>query len=103
MTIYSTSNLPKLLNNAKDDGWRVLGAAAADADSVGRGGQFDDDEAEEDDVNANSWDLGDNDNNDYSTEDAPTNEQKKMQQQYHELDEVETGHPTILVLGSEGE
>lgn len=103
MNIYSTTNLPKLLNNAKDDGWSILGAAAAEADSVGRDGnsKFDDDE--EVDANANSWDLGDNDNNDYSTEDAPTNQQQKMQQQYHELDEVETGHPTILVLGSEGE
>ena len=26
--IYSTSNLPKILKSAKDDGWRVMGAAA---------------------------------------------------------------------------
>ena len=27
-TIYSTNNLPKILNTAKEDGWRILGAAA---------------------------------------------------------------------------
>lgn len=106
MTIYSTTNLPKLLINARDEGWRILGAAAADADSVGRGdsNNQDDDEDEEDAGNAHSWVLGDNDNIDISTEDVPINQRKKLQQQTrcYELDEVETGYPTILVLGSEG-
>lgn len=104
MTIYSTTNLPKLLNNANDDGWRILGAAAADPNSVWRGDNvsLEDDEVEDDDGNSSSWDLGDNDSN----EELSTNQQKKFPQQttrYFELDEVETGHPTILVLGSEGE
>ncbi len=107
MTIYSTTNLPKLLNNARDDGWRILGAAAADAESIGRGDSHnqEDDEDEEDAGNAHSWVLGDNDNSDISAEDEPINQRKKLQQQTrcYELDEVETGSPTILVLGSEGE
>lgn len=28
-TIYSCNNLPRILNAAKDDGWRILGAAAS--------------------------------------------------------------------------
>ncbi len=107
MTIYSTTNLPKFLNNARDDGWRILGAAAADADSVERGdsNNQEEDEDEEDAGNAHSWVLGDNYNSDISTEDVPINKRKKLQQQTrcYELDEVETGYPTILVLGSEGE
>lgn len=104
MTIYSTSNLPKLLNNAKDDGWRVLGAAAADADSIGRGGSESHD-VEDDSNNDNSWDVGDTDSTDNPNADTPINLKKNLQQQsqYYELDEVETGYPTILVLGSEGE
>ncbi|EED88666.1 ribose methyltransferase, partial [Thalassiosira pseudonana CCMP1335] len=35
MTVYSTSNLPKMLNRAREDGWRVLGAAADIPDSGG--------------------------------------------------------------------
>lgn len=27
--VYSTSNLPRLLNGAREDGWRILGAAAS--------------------------------------------------------------------------
>ena len=107
MTIYSTTNLPKLLNNARDDGWRILGAAAADAESIGRADSNiqEDDENEEDAGNAHSWVLGDNDNSEVSAEDEPMNQRKKLQQQTrcYELDEVETGYPTILVLGSEGE
>lgn len=103
MTIYSTTNLPKLLNNAKDDGWRILGAAAADPNSSWRGDNLsqDDEDIDDDDGNSSSWDLGDNDSN----EESSTNQQKKVPQQtrYFELDEIETGHPTILVLGSEGE
>ena len=105
MTIYSTTNLPKLLNNARDDGWRILGAAAADADSVGRGDSNNQEDDEDEEDAAHSWVLGDNDNSDISTEDIPINQRKKLQQQSqcYELDEVETGYPTILVLGSEGE
>lgn len=62
--IYSTSNLPRLLNGAKEDGWRILGAAA----SVPNGMRNDDGSPVE------CMDLSD----------------------------VETGPPTLLVLGSEG-
>jgi 21S rRNA (GM2251-2'-O)-methyltransferase len=61
--IYSTSNLPRLLNGAKEDGWRILGAAAYVPNSM----RNDDDPVE-----------------------------------CMNLSEIETGPPTLLVLGSEG-
>lgn len=61
--IYSTSNLPRLLNGAKEDGWRILGAAASVPNSM----RNDDDPVE-----------------------------------CMNLSDVETGPPTLLVLGSEG-
>ena len=105
MTIYSTSNLPKLLNNAKDDGWRILGAAVADSDSSGRDGSNSHDDEDDGDEIDHYWSLGENDSYDDQNENVQTIQQKKIQQQprYYELDDVETGFPTILVLGSEGE
>ena len=32
--VYSTSNLPRTLNTAKEDGWRILGAAASAPDGM---------------------------------------------------------------------
>jgi 21S rRNA (GM2251-2'-O)-methyltransferase len=56
--IYSTNNLPRTLNSAREDGWRILGAAAS----------------------------------------APNG----MDAECFDLQNIETGEPTILVLGSEG-
>jgi len=36
--IYATSNLPRTLNTAKEDGWRILGASAAVPPSLAEGG-----------------------------------------------------------------
>jgi len=58
--VHSTSNLPKTLTSAKEDGWRILGAAAATP---------------------------------FGADERITCE---------DLLDVETGHPTVLVLGSEG-
>ena len=115
MTIYSTSNLPKLLNGAKDDGWRILGAAADVPDGVARG-QFSaapDVAAGTADEDDNDWDLGGDDavdeeeagvevEVDTSDVDSST-ENQGQKQQCLDLHKVETGKPTILVLGSEGE
>ena len=88
MTVYSTSNLPKMLNNAKDNGWRVLGAAA---DVPGATDKRRDDTG----ANGNDWDIDDED-------DATPQPQQEQQQQCYDLYGVETNKPTILVLGSEG-
>jgi 21S rRNA (GM2251-2'-O)-methyltransferase len=80
MTVYSTSNLPRMLNNAKDGGWRVLGAAA----DVPGSARSDEDGA-----------IGDLDKDD----DVIINQQHH---QYLDLQDIETKTPTILVLGSEG-
>jgi 21S rRNA (GM2251-2'-O)-methyltransferase len=69
-----------MLNNAKDDGWRVLGAAA----DVPGSARSDEDGA-----------IGDLDKDD----DVIINQQHH---QYLDLQDVETKTPTILVLGSEG-
>jgi len=113
MTIYSTSNLPKLLNGAKDDGWRILGAAAPDADSVLSGSSGSNISSNNNNgagvANDNGWDLGgmeeeeENDDDDDVAENDQVANEIQQQQLYSQLHQVETGKPTILVLGSEGE
>ncbi|KAL3802683.1 hypothetical protein HJC23_012007 [Cyclotella cryptica] len=106
MTVYSTSNLPKLLNKARDDGWRVLGAAAeapdTDSNSKRKGHNT------RRSIVSNDWDLveDDDDENDhnsniveYNTAPLPLQE---LEQKCYDLREVEAGPPTVLVLGSEG-
>jgi 21S rRNA (GM2251-2'-O)-methyltransferase len=88
MTVYSTSNLPKMLNNAKDNGWRVLGAAAEVPTDKRR-----------DDTGGNDWDIDAEDDGDGTTQQQ---QQQQQKQQCYELNDVETQKPTILVLGSEG-
>ncbi|KAL7426583.1 hypothetical protein ACHAXM_000523 [Skeletonema potamos] len=88
MTVYSTSNLPKLLNNAKDDGWRVLGAAAEVPETT-------DKKSEDIGADENDWDVGGEDN-------GAKQQQHELQQQCYDLYNVETNKPTIIVLGSEG-
>ncbi len=88
MTVYSTSNLPKTLNNAKDNGWRVLGAAAEVPGST-------DTRRDNTGANDNDWDIGGED-------DGATQQRQEQQQQCYDLYDVETNKPTILVLGSEG-
>ena len=109
MTIYSTSNLPKLLNGAKEDGWRILGAAAEVPDGVARdfgsGGSSNrkkgstsntaDDDSE--------WDVDIAENGDGNAANDNDGIEDQQQQQCFELHTVDTDSPTILVLGSEGE
>jgi 21S rRNA (GM2251-2'-O)-methyltransferase len=90
MTVYSTSNLPKLLNNAKDDGWRVLGAAAEVPEAT-------DKRRDDTGANENDWDIDGEDG-----DDGAKQQQHELQQQCYDLYDVETNKPTILVLGSEG-
>lgn len=103
MTVYSTSNLPKMLNRAREDGWRVLGAAADIPDSGGAARSGD----AINDVN-NDWDLvqedddEDDDDDDTIKDDETKPQLQREEQQCYDLNKVETGKPTILVLGSEG-
>ena len=100
MTVYSTSNLPRLLNNARDDGWRVLGAAA----DVPGGGK------ESSAVvgpkgtarRRNEWDLEEDDDVSEEDEEEEAAASSDGQQRHFDLDEVDPAHPTVLVLGSEG-
>jgi len=116
MTIYSTSNLPKLLNGAKEDGWRILGAAAEVPDGVQSGNTV----AAVGSVNSkknssssnNDWDVGSEDDADETDDAAILDDdsavdaelEEEQQQLCLELHKIETGDdlPTILVLGSEG-
>ena len=107
MTIYSTSNLPKLLNSARDDGWTVLGAAADVPDGAAiRGGrrtnEDDYDDVDNDVEEGNEWDLGESVavEDIYDDENAGSNRPKPR---CFDLNDVKTGKPTIIVLGSEGE
>lgn len=103
MTVYSTSNLPKLLYKARDDGWRILGAAA-DVPETGnsRGSSINKE------VQRNDWDFidddldDDEDHNSDITEYTRPSLSKQEEQTCYNLNEVEVGPPTILVLGSEG-
>lgn len=99
MTIYSTSNLPKLLMGARDDGWRVLGAAVDGPDSTNV--RDDDDDDDENDYNEWVMDKGVEEEED-SNDDAGSVISTKLQPRCFNLDEIETGCPTIIVLGSEG-
>ena len=101
MKVYSTSNLPKLLNKAREDGWRVLGAAADvpdTRDSYKRGNP-------NREVHSNEWDLDDevdeNEDLDITEYSTPSMQQENDQKCYN-LNEVENNEPTVLVLGSEG-
>ncbi|EJK54701.1 hypothetical protein THAOC_25651, partial [Thalassiosira oceanica] len=97
-TVYSTSNLPRLLNNARDDGWRVLGAAA---DVPGGGKESSGVVAPRRAARRESdWDL----EGDVSDEDeaAGAAEGTGGGQRHFDLDEVDPSSPTVLVLGSEG-
>lgn len=101
MTVYSTNNLPKLLNQAKDDGWRVLGAAAEIPDTGGRRGGISQRE-----THNNEWDFIDDDDNDQPSDiteyATPLKQNEDEEQKCYNLNEVEVGKPTVLVLGSEG-
>lgn len=112
MTIYSTSNLPKLLNGAKEDGWRILGAAAEvpDGGANSKDGQYggggDSSRNVAQNNNDNEWDLGGMEEEDEDVEDEVMDDvtaTEDVTQQCFDLHKVETGSPTILVLGSEGE
>ena len=106
MTVYSTSNLPKVLNTARDDGWRILGAAAEAPDTGTKnkhGGS-----AGKKLLNNNSWDLGndldeeEDENSDITQYMTSTMPHEERGQKCLDLNEVELGKPTVLVLGSEG-
>jgi len=105
MTIYSTSNLPKLLSGAKEDGWRILGAAAEVPDGA-RDYSSASASAPASTVEDNSWDLESDDGEAGSgvddNKDVGQNAQQQQQQQCLDLHKVKAGSPTILVLGSEG-
>ena len=107
MTIYSTSNLPKLLNIAQEDGWRVLGAAADVPDGAKDVSGGSSNTASTAGVATDSdWDLGgmeeeDECGDEENNEDVDNNSQQQEQQCLN-LQSVEMGSPTILVLGSEG-
>ena len=107
MTIYSTSNLPKLLNGAKEGGWRILGAAAEVPDGVRDYSISNVATAASTTNDDNDWDVEGDDNDDAGVvvddESVDTNTQQQQGQQCLDLHKVETGSPTILVLGSEGE
>jgi len=85
------------LNSAKEDGWRILGAAADVPDNRGRESNKNGELALG--LDDTGWDLGEDD--DDVMEDG--NDNTKQQQQHHELHNVDaSSSPTILVLGSEG-
>ena len=79
MTIYSTSNLPRTLNNAKADGFRIIGASSS---VPMRSLEFDDDDEEPDNGGDNLRQL-------YDLQDLPVGVE-------------EDDRPVLLVLGSEG-
>ena len=105
MTIYSTSNLPRLLNHAKEDGWRILGAAAETSETVNRDSSSSRNGELALGLDDAGWDLGEDDGEEAAAsvvvgEEADT--MKDVEQQYFELHKVDADTPTILVLGSEG-
>ncbi|KAL7545518.1 hypothetical protein ACHAWF_008866, partial [Thalassiosira exigua] len=93
-TVYATSNLPRLLDAAREDGWRVLGAAAAEAPGGGGGV----DAVARDDA----WDLGgmeeedddDDGGEDYGARDAV--EAGPRRQRHYDLRTVPADRPTVL-------
>ena len=98
MTIYSTSNLPRLLNGAKEDGWRILGAAAEVPEKARVNNKNGELALGLDDA---GWELGEDDETAVVANDESTKVQQE-EQQHFELHKVDSNSPTILVLGSEG-
>jgi 21S rRNA (GM2251-2'-O)-methyltransferase len=103
MTVYSTNNLPKLLNQAREDGWRVLGAAAEIPDTGGRSGGS----ISRKELQSNDWDFIDDEDEDDQSSDITeyanlVKQNEEEDQRCYNLNEVEVGQPTVLVLGSEG-
>ena len=96
--MYSTSNLPRLLNGAKEDGWRILGAAAevpdgATSNYAGDGNNGVRSAANDKASDEGGWDLGEGNDgeddpgivaeadgdDDFSKDDAPRQEQQQQQ------------------------
>ena len=106
MTIYSTSNLPRLLNHAKEDGWRILGAAAETSETVNRDSSSSRNGELALGLDDAGWDLGEDDGEEATAASVVVGEEadtmKDVEQQYFELHKVDADTPTILVLGSEG-
>ena len=102
MTIYSTSNLPRLLNHAKEDGWRILGAAAEASEKVNRDNNNSRNGELALGLDDAGWDLGEDDGEEADDEEEADTTMKDDEQQYFELHRVDADIPTILVLGSEG-
>ena len=102
MTIYSTSNLPRLLNHAKEDGWRILGAAAEASEKVNRDNNNSRNGELALGLDDAGWDLGEDDGEEADDEEEADTTMKDDEQQYFELHNVDTDTPTIIVLGSEG-
>jgi 21S rRNA (GM2251-2'-O)-methyltransferase len=87
MTIYSTSNLPRTLNNAKADGFRIIGASSSVpmARTSSEWDGDDDDEGEGEPYNGGGEDVPQL----YDLQDLPVGVE-------------EDDRPVLLVLGSEG-
>lgn len=104
MSIYSTTNLPKLLYTAQEDGWRILGAAADVPDGALRNNHDDDDSIDdnEDDYEGSDNDDSSNVDNSHAGSNSIAATTTKLRPQCFDLNEVNSGRPTIIVLGSEG-
>jgi 21S rRNA (GM2251-2'-O)-methyltransferase len=109
MSIYSTTNLPKLLYTAQEDGWQVFGAAADVPDGTASRNNHDDDNDSIDDNedDYNEWVMSnegsdDDDSSNVDNSHVGSSSISKLKPQCFDLHEVKTGNPTIIVLGSEG-
>ena len=111
MSIYSTTNLPKLLFTAQEDGWQILGAAADVPDGASRNHDDDKDSIDDNEDDYNEWvmsnegsddDDSSNVDNSHAGSSSIAATTTKLRPQCFDLNDVKTGSPTIIVLGSEG-
>ena len=112
MSIYSTTNLPKLLYTAQEDGWQILGAAADVPDGASRNHHDDKDSIDDNEDDYNEWvmsnegsdddDSSNVDNSHAGSSSIAAATTTKLRPQCFDLNDVKTGSPTIIVLGSEG-
>ncbi len=89
-TIYSTANLPRTLQQAQQDGFRIIGASSSPPTPIRRA------------IRKNAGDDDEEEDGEQSTDNEASNMSPNGPPVYDLQDLPTTSQPTLLVLGSEG-
>jgi 21S rRNA (GM2251-2'-O)-methyltransferase len=100
LDVFSTNNLPRTLSQAREDGFRVIGASSSVPQQTSTYGRQKMDDEEEEDDDSDNWDNDDLDGSSSTIESSAA-------PPLYDLQELPTqiadDRPILLVLGSEGQ